>query len=257
MFKNAFIYSSIVVLSLFFFGCGVRPQMDYYIKPVAVEEEQKVEGETGSVSISNEVLSITISAVSVADLIEVTSDPHINPYIYVDDWGRARPRYTVFDFAVRNNSESELMIDLNDAILMDDEGEQYEAIPYEEFEGRYDTYGRIEQEIIYHPYSYYPPPYYRRRWRPYPWYYHYDLYRSRRPFYVRRVYDVPYFKRIILKGTMYRPINLYPGGKRQGFLVFPLVDPGFSELKIILPRISDDEGKGLEFRFERIPLVED
>jgi hypothetical protein len=233
----------------------MRPQVDFYVAPVATGPEQKIDKEIGSVIAEHEDVSIAISALNTVDLLEVTSDPHINPYVYLGDWGVVRPRYTVFDVTVKNNSESEFTAEFSSAVLMDEEGEQYEAIPYEEFKERYRAYSQLEREIIYYPspYVYHRRPHYRSRWRPYPWYYHYDRYGYHRPHYVQRVYDMAYFKRAILRGTMLRPVKLYAGGKRQGFLVFPLIAPDVSELKIIFPSIATDEERKLEFHFQRTP----
>jgi hypothetical protein len=249
----------IVALSYLLIGCGVRPQVDFYVNPIATGEEQRLDEEAGSVAVEEAGVSITVSALDTVDLLEVTSDAHVNPYVYVSDWGVARPRYTVFDVTVKNKSESEFMIKPSSAVLMDEQGEQYNAIPYEEFRERYGAYPRLEREIIYHrpPYAYYRRPYYRRRWRPHPWYYHYDRYWDHRPYYVPRFYNAAYFRRAILSGTMLKPVKLYPGGRRQGFLVFPPVSPDASELKIIFPDIMDEEGRRLEFHFERIPAVKD
>jgi len=260
MFKRLiFMAIGIALLSYLLIGCGIRPQVDFHVRPVAVGEEQQVDEETVSLVMMDKTVSITVSPVDAVDLLEVTSDPHINPYIYISDWGVARPRYTIFDFSVKNNGESGLPAlteKLSDVVLMDDEGEQYEAIPYEEFKERYQAYPRLEREIVYSPplhgHSHYRPYYYRRSRRP--WYYHYDNYWGYRPQYVRRVYDVSYIKRAVLKGTMYRPVKLYPGGKRQGFLVFPLVKPDSSELRLIFPNVTNDAGENLEFRFQRMPV---
>jgi len=249
----------IVALSYFLAGCGVRPQVDFYVNPIALGEEQRIDEKTGSVTVEEAGVSITVSALNTVDLLRVTSDVYINPYVYVSDWGVARPRYTVFDVTVKNNSESEFTIKLSNAVLMDDQGEQYNAIPYEEFRERYGEYPGLEREIIYYrsPYVYYRRPYYGLRWRRYPWYYHYDRYWDHRSYHVRRVYDAGYSRRVVLRGTMLRPVKLYPGGRRQGFIVFPLVSPDASELKIIFPDIMDEEGRMLEFHFERIPAAKD
>jgi hypothetical protein len=251
--RLAFTCLSIVILSYLFIGCGVRPQVDFYVTPVPTEMEQmKIDEEARSVTMESKdgVYSIVVSSMDAADLLEVTSDAYINPYIYVDDWGSARPRYTVFDVTIKNKSEYPLEIDLTTAVLMDDEGEQYEAITYEEFKERYSRYPGVEREIIYYdrpPRNYYWSRFYR------PWYYHYDLYREQRPYYVHRTYyDPSYSRRAVLKGTMLKSVKLYPGGKNHGFLVFPLVAPDAAELKLIFPEVEEER---LEFHFQRTPAV--
>lgn len=257
--RFAFTCLTIFTLSYLSIGCGVRPQVDFYVTPVPTEMEQmRIDEEARSVTMEGRDgdYSIIVSSLDAADLLEVTSDAYINPYIYVDDWGSARPRYTVFDVTIRNKSEEPLGIDLTTAVLMDDEGEQYEAITYEEFKERYSRYPEMEREIIYYrsPRVYRPRSYYWRRFYR-PWYYHYDLYREQRPYYVRRTYyDPSYYRRAVLKGTMLKPVKLYAGGKNHGFLVFPLVAPDAARLKLIFPRVEVD-GERLEFHFERTPAV--
>ena len=260
----------IAALSYLSVGCGVRPQVDFYVNPVAVGEEQEIDEEASSVIAEEAGISVTVSAMDAADLLEVASDARINPYVYVTDWGIARPLYTVFGVVIKNNRESKVLADLSGAVLMDEQGEQYDAVPYEVFRERYEAYPRFEREVVYYPYSHYRPPYYRRGgWRP--WYYHYDRYWGYRPlqgyggfspYYVRRIYDTAYLRRAVAKGTLLRPVKLYPGGKRQGFLVFPALSPDAGELKLIIPGITiyrGDEERNIEFQFhfERIPAVKD
>lgn len=260
--KSALMFAGvigIIMLSYLFTGCGIRPQMDFYINPVPAGEEQRVDSEKGTVTFEIEKgINITVSPVDTSELLQVTSNVYLNPYIYVSDWGIARPRYTVFDVTVKNDTESDYVPHFTDAVLMDDEGEQYEAIPQKELEDRYESLPLFEREIIYYPsYRLYRPSPYRYGSLYRPWYYHYDIYHGRRSYEVVGVRDVSYLARVILKGTMLKDITLYPGGKSQGFLVFPRVAPDAAELKLIFPSAifigQGDEAKRLEFRFKRVP----
>jgi hypothetical protein len=236
--------------------------VDFYVNPVAAGEEQKVDAEAGVVTMEEAGVSITVSAVDIVDLLNVTSDADINPYIYVSDWGTARPRYTVFDISIKNNRESEVQISPGSAVLMDETGEQYEAIPYATLKERYSSYPGFEREIVYYAPApgYYPSSYYRRRWRRRPWYYHYDLYRTHRPYSVRRVYGTSYLKRSVISGTMLKAVKLYPGGKRRGLMIFPRLAPDVDTLKLIVPGVTIQTGRQKErikfkFDFERVPAV--
>ncbi|MBD3184858.1 hypothetical protein GF312_21425 [Candidatus Poribacteria bacterium] len=256
--KLSFAFVFLFILSLLLFACGIRPQVDYYVNPVLNNEEQKLNEEFNSVSVEKGGLYISVSPVDAVDLMDVTSDARINPYLYVDDWGHARPRYTVFDVKVKNNTDSGLKANLSMAVLMDDSGEQYESISYEELRERYSSYPTIEREVVYTNRPPYHPRYHRRYMRP--WYYHYDLYWRPRTYSVRRIYNPSYLRRMILKGTMMKPVKLYAGGKKSGLLVFPLVSPEASELKLIFPdvRIPESEGwKDVVFQFKRTPAVMD
>ncbi len=233
------------------------------MNPVATGEEQQIDADAGFVTVEEAGVTVTVSAVDTVDLLNITSDAHLNPYIYVSDWGIARSRYAVFDVTIKNNRESEVRIEPANAVIMDEAGEQYDAIPYREFKERYDSYPRYEREVIYRTSpGYYGRPYYRYGRRRRPWYYHYDYgyYWYGSPYNARRVYDPGYIKGAVLKGTMLRAVKLYPGGKRQGFMVFPLLAPDADNLKLIIPGITIyREGKGervkFQFHFERVPAV--
>jgi hypothetical protein len=242
-------------------GCGVRPQVDFYVNPITTGEEQRIDEEAGSVTVEEAGVSITVSAVDAADLLRVTSDVYINPYIHLGDWGIARPLYTVFDVTIKNNRESKVLIDPSSAVLMDQQGEQYDVIPYDAFGERYEAYPGSEREIIYYPpppYVYYRSAYYRYyRWWPRPWDYRYDWYWGQRPYYARKIYRATYFRRAVARGTLLRSVKLYPGGKRQGFLIFPILAPHAGELTLIMPDITiyhEDKERKIEFQFhfERI-----
>jgi len=260
MFKNrfAFIFISIFGLSYLFAGCAIRPQVDFYLSPVETAEGQEIDKKTGSVTVENEGVRITVSALDILDLLKVTSDARVNPYIYINDWGVAKPLYTVFEVTIKNNRESNVSIDPSSAVLLDEEGEQYDAIPYEAFKERYAAYPGLERDIIY----YQSPPPYRYRWW-HPWYYHYDRYWWRsRPYSAWRVYDDSYIKRSVAKATLLKSAKLYSGGKKQGFLVFPKLKPDSGELKIIIPGVTvfhRDRERRLEFRFhfKQLPAVKD
>ena len=77
---------------------------------------------------------------------------------------------------------------------------------------------------------------------------------------MRRIYDPGYIKSAILSGTMLRAVKLYPGGKRQGLMVSPMLAPDADNLRLIIPGITIyREGNGkkvkFQFHFERIPAM--
>jgi hypothetical protein len=260
MFKRTIICLVLALMAYWFNGCGIKPQVDYYVNPLAISDEQKVDEKAGIVTYEDDNVLVKVSAVDSFDLVKVTSEPYINPYIYISDWGKAKPRYTVFNVTVKNKSDLDLTIQPDGAVLMDDQGEQYEVITSEEMRERYSFPQRVEREVVYPPPSgfYRPSWYYRNNlsYMPRPWYYHYDLYRGSSTRYVREVYDIGYLRRSIFNGTMLNKIKLYPGGKREGFLVFPMLEPEAVELKLILPAFISYEEK-LEFHFKRMPAPKD
>ena len=262
MFRKTFLCLAIFALAYLISGCGIRPQVDFYVNPVSIGDQYKVDERSGSVIYEDDDIYVKVTPVDVVNLMNIASESYANPYIYVNDWGKARQRYTVFDVTVRNKRDSEISVQPVRALLMDDQGEQYEAFPLDELRERYDYYPRVEREVVYQPQPrfYRPTRYYRRGYYYNPWYYNYDINWVYRPTYVRRVYDVGYIRRAVLKGTMLSKVNLYSGGKREGFLVFPLLEPESVELKLILPafisykdRRGNIQEKKLEFHFKKVP----
>ena len=77
---------------------------------------------------------------------------------------------------------------------------------------------------------------------------------------MRQVYNPGYVKGAVLKGTMLRAVKLFPGGKRQGLIIFPVLSPDANSLKLIIPGITihrEDKGRKVEFQFnfERKPAI--
>ena len=189
------------------------------------------------------------------ELAQVTSDVLVNPYVYVDDWGIIRPRYTVFRVSVKNKTGSEVSFDFSKAALLDGDGEQFDAISYRDLRAKYAPVRNLERPPIYYypppsTYYYHPYPWYRRH--PWRWYYHYDRYWGFRPFYyLPPIYDRSYIARAVISGTVLKPSKLYPGARKRGFIVFPRVAPDETDLKLILPVSAKGKGN-VQFHFRRI-----
>jgi len=156
--KFVFMCVVLSLLSYLLTGCAIKPEEDVYLNPIVVGQEQPAGAK--SVTMSDEDVSITASALSAADLLTVSSDPNINPYIDVNG-NVAKPLYTVFNITVKNNRSAKIVINPALAVLIDENGTQYEAIPFDTFKLRFPA---VDTEYYYSPgYPYY-------WWNGYPFY---------------------------------------------------------------------------------------
>ena len=229
-------------------GCAPKPQIEVYMEPVAGREHAQIDAETGSISVERRDVEITLEPLDEVDLFELTEDPGINPYLGIDRWGNVEPLYTVFGIHIENKSNSRVIIDPT-AILVDLNGEQYAALPYDYFKELYENL-RPRTVAFYNPgYRYrYPRSYYRSPYRPY---YHYPSnyhlghrYGYRYPYSPYRVYDyypdpaAANHERMVTRETVFDGGQLFSGAQRNGLLVFERLDIGTTDIKVILPEVQ-------------------
>ena len=187
-----------------------------------------------------------------SDLILLTDDEDINPYIDVDFWRHVSPLYTVFDINIHNTGDSKVVVD-SPAILIDENGEQYASLPYDYFKDIYGAASRRYTEIIYpaygysyyYPYSYYPYRYYNR------------------PYYTRRVSNQNARElRLVARETIFDGAKLFSGSRRGGLLVFERLDEGATDVRLIIPEVIVYDGRrkhklNFEFNFRQIVAVKE
>ncbi|MFQ6044237.1 MAG: hypothetical protein ACE5PV_25565, partial [Candidatus Poribacteria bacterium] len=92
-------------------GCGAKARVDIYMEPVKSGDEYVVDPKTDAITLEKENVIITVKALNAVDLLEVTKDPNINPYIDVSFWGNVKPLFTVFDVNVKNKRGSRVVVD--------------------------------------------------------------------------------------------------------------------------------------------------
>jgi hypothetical protein len=231
-------------------GCAPKPQIEIYMEPVAGRERAQVDVETGSISVEQRGVQITLEPLDEVELFELTEDPGINPYLGIDRWGNVEPLYTVFGIHIENRSNSRVIIDPT-AILVDLNGEQYAAHPYDYFKELYENL-RPRTVAFYDPgyrYRYrYPRSYYRSPYRSYyhhPSNYHLGYrYGYRYPYSPYRVYDyypdpaAANHERMVARETVFDGGQLFSGAQRDGLLVFERLDIGTTDIKVILPEVQ-------------------
>ena len=244
------IFALIATISILV-GCAPKPQIEIYMEPVAGRERAQIDAETGSVSVEQHDVQITLEPLDEVDLFELTEDPRINPYIGIDRWGNVEPLYTVFGIYIENKSNSRVVVD-STAVLLDLNGEQYAALPYDYFKEIYENV-RPQTVAFYDPgYRYrfrypYPRSYYRSPYRYYHHPYNYRLgypYRHRYPYTPYRVYDyypdpaAANHERLVARETVFEGGRLFSGAQREGLLVFDRLDIGATDVKVILPEVQ-------------------
>jgi hypothetical protein len=231
-------------------SCGVKPLVDIYMEPVGSDDKYSVT-KAGAMTIEKNEVSITVETLDASDLIMLTDDEDINPYIDVSFLRYAEPLYTVFDISVHNKRDSKVVVD-SPAILIDENGDQYASLPYDYFEDIYGGAYRRYTEIVYPSYWYrYHYPY---RYYPYRYYY--------RP-YIRRVSnETAQARRLVARETIFDGAKLFSGARRGGLLVFERLDEGATDVRLVIPEVivyddSREQRLDFEFNFRQIVSVEE
>jgi hypothetical protein len=240
-------------------ACGPKPHVEVYMEPVTGREAVEVDAKTGSMTTEQQGVQITLEPLDEVELYELTKDHRINPYIFVGRWGKVDPLYTVFEIRVHNADNKRVVVD-EFAILIDENGEQYSALPYDYFK---DLYSNVRpRTVAYHnpwyryhypyPRSYYYSPY-RYSYYPYrysPYRHHYGY-----PYQVYHAYPDPRSSntaRMVARETVFDGGKLFPGAKRSGLLVFGRIDMGATDVKVVIPQVVviDKEGNQSKLDFE-------
>ena len=241
-------------------GCAPKPQVEIYMEPVVGRQGAQIDAQTGSISVEQYGVQITLEPLNEVELFELTEDVRINPYIGIDRWGNVEPLYTVFGIHIENRSNSRVIID-STAILVDLNGEQYGALPYDYFKALYEDVRPRTVASYNAGYRYrypYPRSYYRS---PYRYYYHNSYnYRLgyRYPYTPYRVYD--YYpdpaavnhERLVARETVFDSGRLFSGARREGLLVFDRLDIGATDVKIILPEVQIINAEKQQSKFDAI-----
>jgi hypothetical protein len=235
-------------------GCAPKPYVEMYMEPVPGREQAQIDAQTGSISVEQRGVQITLEPLDEVELFELTEDARINPYVRIDRWGNVEPLYTVFGIRIENTGNPRVIVDPM-AILVDQNGEQYASFPYDYFKELYEN--ARPRTVAFHDIGYrysYPIPrsYYRSLYR-----YHYG-YPYRYPPY--RVYD--YYpdpnavnhERMVARETVFDGGRLFSGAKRDGLLVFDRLDVAATDVKVILPEVliidKDKKRSKVDFEFD-------
>jgi hypothetical protein len=266
MYKRLWDLFFLVVTVSLLVGCGPKLHVDIYMEPVAKGENARINPQTGSITIEQKGVRITLEPLDGVKLFELTEDPSINPYL-VSDGRNIDPLYTVFGVRVRNIDNKRVVID-ETGFLIDAHGDQYASLPYGFFSRVYDTTGprtAVYHDIGYRHSSPYPRSLYRSPYRHY-FYGHLNRYRNRPPYRVYHTYPDPYHlndARNVARDTVFKGGKLFQGAKRSGLLVFDRLDLEATDVSVIIPNviiINGEESRSkvdFEFDFRQVVAVQE
>ena len=257
MTKRLFLILPLAIL----LGCAAKPVITSLVEPLPAEGA-RIDERTGAVTIEKRGVAISLKPLDTSELLALTDDPDINPFIEKSFWGKVRPLYAVFDMVVRNKSKNKVVVDPF-AVLITENGDQYGSLPYEYFK---DILGTVvgEKVVVYVPVRYrwwYDPYldvwYYRPFWRPYWRHWWYER------CYLRRVtYEEARMLRLVARQTIFDGAKLFPGAKRRGLIVFERLPEEVREFKVVIPEVriyrrgaKRPERIDFEFKFRRRSLV--
>ena len=96
--------------------------------PVTGQKGAMVDVPTGSVTVEQNGVQITLEPLDEVELYEVTKNFRLNPYVSVNRRGNVDPLYTVFELRVHNADNKRVVVE-DLAVLIDDAGEQRTSLP--------------------------------------------------------------------------------------------------------------------------------
>ena len=231
-------------VSLVLCGCAAKPHpaVDVYMEPVAERSSAQIDTETGAMTIEQKGVAVTLQPLTEVDIFALTDEPWMNPYLVVERDGAVEPLYTVFEVTVHNLDSPRVQVADDAAVLMDKNGAQHAALPYDYFERLYDdvdtSRGEITARPVY-PYSY--SPYYRYGYAPYyPSYYSYV--------------DEAALEggRALAEDSIFAGGKLFRGAKRRGLLIFNRLENDATEVRLVVSgiRIIPPDGAPIEPEFK-------
>ncbi len=258
---------ALIIASSILAGCSVKPYAEIYLEPVAGSADTQVDTTTGSITVEQEGVRITLKPLDEVGLYNLTKDADINPYLDVSTWGKVDPLYTVFEIQIQNVDNQRVEID-HASVLVDDNGRQYTSQSYDDFKDLYsDASSQTApfQNVGYrgsshHGYSHgYGHHGYRRGYSygghgygyGYPYSYGYGGYGG------YNSYSHSYDRKqalLVARKTMFHGVKLVSGAKQAGLLVFDRMPPGVTNLKVIVPQVLVIDKNGKASRVDFAPF---
>lgn len=228
-------------------GCAAKPHpaVDIYMEPVAERSSAQIDTQTGAMTIEQKGIAVTLQPLTEVDLFALTDEPWMNPYLVVERNGAVEPLYTVFEVTVHNLDSPRVQVADDAAVLIDKNGAQHAALPYDYFERLYDdvdiSRGEVTARPVY-PYAY--SPYYRYGYAPYyPSYYRYYSYVDE---------EALEGGRALAEDSIFAGGKLFRGAKRRGLLIFNRLENDATEVRLVVSgiQIIPLEGQPIEPEFK-------
>jgi len=142
---NSMKYFLSLMIVLVLYSCGSKPQIIRKIIPV---EEKGINIEKLSVSAKKDDVEITLRYMDKIELQKIAEEN--NPYVEGDT-----PLLTPFRITIRNNRNGKISFDLQNAVLLDGQGHQFQALTYESFKNLYPStvYQQYEYSYVFERYT--------------------------------------------------------------------------------------------------------
>lgn len=217
-------------------GCAIapNPEIDVFIEPVEGQTDTKIDPQTGAVTMQKNGVAVTLEPLDEIEMYSLTDDPHINPYLVVENNGNVEPIYTVFLMTVHNLTTPRVVVE-ESAQLIDRNGAQYANLPFDYFEDLYGSVTKTDQNVqesrtIPHYHPYYP--------------------------YYRSYLDIAALEagQEFAAESLFESGKLFKGAKRSGLIVFDRLDRDTVDMRIIVPEISiihsEEKHEKLKFNFD-------
>ncbi len=215
----------IFIMILLLLGCASKPEI---IRKMIPAKSENVKINDTEVTLEKEGIIITIRYMDKIELREIAKAN--NPYLEGDT-----PLLTTFKMIIRNNKESKISFNLQNAVLLDGLGHQFQPLTYDDFKNMYPS-------TIYHQYEY--------------------------SFVFNRYTKEPhltddYHKRTKAAKTLFKGGKIYPGITVEGVLPFERMSAYARDITLILSDIKlhnendnsdkdskNEEERTIEFQFK-------
>lgn len=211
----------ILMLILMLFSCASKPEIIRKLIPQMPEKKQAVIQDDTIIE-EKDNIRITIRYLNKIELAEIAEDN--NPYLEDDT-----PLLTTFKIIIENNRDSRISFELNNAILLDGLGNQFNALTYESFKNLYPSsvYQKYEYSFVFDRY------------------------------YTENVLTDDYHKREKAAKTLFKGGKIFPGIKVEGILPFERINERAKNITLILSDIilydkekKDKKIKKIEYNFQ-------
>jgi hypothetical protein len=216
-------FSFLILMLLIFTGCG-----PYYRTVISMEPVKTgayaVNSAEMACSVEKEGVKITLVFEKRKNLEAVSQQSSWNPYL-----NEQKLFFYVFKFTVENDGQNKIFIDTGKTVLLDGLGGQLNALSLDYFRALYPVTTILEQNTRFRGDAYFDKTV---------------------------IYTDDYYRLNEAEKTLFVNGELYPGVKREGYIVFEQVKQGAGKITVHLSGITLKEGaKPEEISFEYLHNV--
>ncbi len=193
--------------------------------PLVSEEGYVVDAKEASISSVRDSIKVSARFVGQEELLKLTEADWQNPFA-----SNSKTLHTVFEVTVENGGQEKVAVDPFRCVLLDGLGRQYGALTDAYFKDLYPLSAAVTLRMSRLPEEYY------------------------------RTDD--YYKRLAADRALFKPMEVFPGVKQKGFVVFESVGREAPVITLIFPGIAQNKDTGelkkkdLKFKFEQKVSIE-